>query len=274
MKIATFNCALLNLKFFFLNPPPPTAYVNERKQAQLNYFNKAAYDVLLLQEVYSPADQDDYIHALSQVYPFYFRSGINSSYLFKNDLIIFSKFPILESRFFPFKAKTIDEFFLADKGFLKITIQMSQKKIDLINVHLTSGGVFGPESNFTNRIRAKQIQQILKVLNPNIGTIIAGDFNCGLQTSFLNYKQFLEADMINLNDQNLITWDPENNLNKNSYHKKSPPQQIDHIIVSNHFHDKKNKLQWSVFGEDFLVKTPFGDFSMSDHLGVLLELSF
>jgi endonuclease/exonuclease/phosphatase family metal-dependent hydrolase len=100
-------------------------------------------------------------------------------------LVIFSKFPILQSTFTPFRQFTpsvIER--IGRKGVLEATIDTPYGVVQLLNIHLHVG-----KHVLAHRIRVKQLKSVLELMQSygNVPIILAGDFN---ENALMEQKQF------------------------------------------------------------------------------------
>ena len=140
-------------------------------------------DILCLQEIFSSKFRKLNLDKLSREYRFYTDYTCSQTILpgFKKDchggLATFSKFPILEEKFYAFPE--FDDMRweekIGAKGFLVSKIQFPYKTSYVVNTHLYSGGLEMDEA-----IREKQMHFMHKVidsLNAQLPIILMGDFN-------------------------------------------------------------------------------------------------
>mgnify|MGYP003682944241 FL=1 len=122
-------------------------------------------------------------------------------------------------------------------------VDYSGVRIFIYNVHLTAGGIVGPESKKAEKLRSHQVEQLLKDAENNSSefSIILGDLNCGPKVSSMNFSAFEAAGFTGFGD-NIQTWDPKNSLNIDGIHKHCPSQCIDRIL----FNDKIKNLLLTV----------------------------
>lgn len=273
LSIATFNLGLLKLKLFRINIIP-TPFVSKRLRLLPNFLKKLNVDVIALQEIYSQQHKRYLISQLKNIYPHHAYSKKRSLLGLQNGLMFLSKIPIKKSKEITYKRNPLFEGLATKKGVLSITL----KNIILYNTHLTYGGILGPTNKVIEKIRGKQIKQLISSIKDKKSSIILGDFNTGPHVSKENYNLLLKSNLLNTYDEICkkdhkkpkITWDPNNTLNKNSLFKKEPPQRIDHILIS------KNSLFEIINSKIFAKKTivPITKnkkITLSDHYGVLTK---
>jgi endonuclease/exonuclease/phosphatase family metal-dependent hydrolase len=101
-------------------------------------------------------------------------------------LVIFSKFPIIQHTFIPFRQFTpyvVER--IGHKGVLEATIETPHGMMQVFNVHLHMEHKF-----FAQRIRLKQLQSVLERMQEpsHMPTILAGDFN---ENALMEQKKFV-----------------------------------------------------------------------------------
>ena len=122
------------------------------------------------------------------------------------------------------------------------------------------------------KLQIGDILDIVKEINLELKTILGGDLNCGPQTSILNYQTLLDMSFINELDAKEITWDPKNSLNKRSYHKTCPPQQIDHLLINQKLFSELRIKKWNLLTKNSYINLKSHAITLSDHYGVFLEI--
>lgn len=289
MTIITFNAGLLRLSLLGYKVFEPTSYLNERLAALPAVLIDSNADIIALQEVYFKDHQDYLKRMLRPYYPNHFVYN-NRTYfnLHNNGLMIFSKIPILTSNFTLFSKSPFDEKVLFGRGILAATILIDKLgKVTLFNIHTTVGGAFNhPESNKTNKLRAAQILQAIRLSQESLDSIpmLLGDFNAGPEVSEINYRKLLENDFVDVfeycrrtsKQKNVlqVTWHPENPLNKNGLFANSPPQRIDHVFVPSKFIKLFNNIDAQIIFNEPLVNIQHQQkLTLSDHYGLKVKFS-
>src|SRR5690606_2361149 len=99
---------LLQIPFF-----TPVPYIKERLLKLPSEILKENADIVFLQEVYHIKHKKFLEESLKKHYPYYFY--IHKGYRFKveNGLVIFSKFPLNETKLIPFQSVRLEEKFFA-----------------------------------------------------------------------------------------------------------------------------------------------------------------
>lgn len=277
LKVLSFNLGLLRVtikgkKIFEFTP-----FLEERFTQILEKLKSCGADVICVQEIFNKLDALRLVEELKSIYPYHFCPRADYYLRYSSGLVVLSKVPLKKSSFQKFYNSTWDEKLYVDKGFIKTYIDFDDFLVQLINAHTTAGGYFKhPENKKINNIRDTQIRQILKSKDTSSHmTLIAGDLNCGPQTSQENFDLFKKdgfLDVFQYQDNGLYTWDIKNPLNTNSFHATSPSQRIDHILYK--IHEKK---EWNHEESQIVYKEPIvkvqglikeNIITMSDHYGV------
>lgn len=244
IKLLTYNVGLLDFRIFgyftvFSNPPHSV----KRLPFIADAIRSRNADIVVLQEIYDEIHVNLITQKLRDMYPFISRQASGGILQFHNGLVILSKWPVTDQRLVRCDDAANLELLLASKSFLASTIDIpSVGRICVVNVHLTAGGEQDPTSRSSEDCREKELRQVIDFINyeENNGKpcILLGDFNCGPEASAINYEYvikngfrdtFLEA--VHRSEQ-ACTWHPDNILNKCGPHSRSPPQRIDHIMIS------------------------------------------
>lgn len=130
-------------------------------------------DILFLQEAWSPKIREQLKLWLGSYYPHTTDTGEEDSRRsFRRavgaGLMVMSRFPIVHRQFerFDVSAWTSADFF-ADKGALRVTLDIRGEQLDIVNLHLQAGEY--PE------VRATQLQ-VVKALGQD-AHLLVGDFN-------------------------------------------------------------------------------------------------
>ena len=276
LKITTFNVGLLDVRLFGRTVFEFTK--NTRKRAEL--LPEVLYghecDILCLQELYHAHDFARVQAALRERFPFWLSSKPKPSIAIglPHGLAVFSRFPLRDGADLRFRRQTIDEGLLGPRGYLSVQVEHSNLGIfSLINTHTTAGGFLArPESAQANAVRSDQLHQLFDT--PTTLALLIGDLNCGPEASSRNYTDLLEAGFVDPyrslhGEAHCPTWDPTNPLNSAGPHSTSPPQRIDHILLSGAF---AASIRLVSYERSFLENLPFAPEShtISDHSGVTL----
>lgn len=260
MKVITFNVGLLVydlLKYSFFSPVP---FVKERLNSLPKALVDSQADLICLQEIYHIDHKAFLFEYLKEHYPYSYYEHKGFRLSMENGLMVFSKTKLDHFEAQTFELTRWEERIFACTGFQKFTLS----GIDFIHLHLTAGGLLGPEHSKSESLRANQIEQLFQ--NSSDKTILLGDFNCGPRVSKDNYQLFLSRGFTNLTSD-YLTWDPSNPLNKNGIHKHCPPQSIDHVMANFSLVSKSDLI----FTEE-CVYTNKGKSTLSDHYGILVKI--
>lgn len=281
LRIVTLNTGLLSLLGGRVQFAP---FVEERLAALPARLRELNADVVALQEVYRQAHRERIVEELRNVYPFCAYERKRRHLGLENGLMTLSKTPVTGSLSL-LRDGPIDEMLLDSKGVLRCRIKISGGvALSLLNIHTTAGfSLLHPEAPRANRIRSRQIGQILSIADAETCvTMIAGDLNAGPGVSDENFLQLAEGGYESVLDllhgrEELYTWDPGNRLNRNGPHRACPPQRIDHVFV------RKSDLQsgciqplsCAICCEAETVATQSGEkVSVSDHFGIQADLEW
>ena len=290
LKILTYNIGLLDFTLFgftvYSNPP----YSEKRLRFIPEAIRHHEPDIVCLQECYSERHVEYLIFALIDLYPYCARQNSGDLVRLHNGLLILSKFPVVSSKLIQYKEVSTLEYYLASKSSLFCALEIPRFGIlGLVNMHTTAGGENDPESIIADQHRQSEIIQSLDYLKiaenkyNQIGMIV-GDLNCGPTTSFSNYNYFLNQgyrDTVteslianNFVSKHQISWDPLNFLNIKGPHSHTPPQLIDHVLLSasSHWNDWEVAKGQIVFTEEVVPISLTEKSTISDHYGVLIEL--
>ena len=288
LKILTINLGLLELRFFGLTIFKSPA-IEERLTKIPQELIKKDADIIAIQEVYDKKHKKILKKLLKPHYPFIITSNRGGIIGLKFSLMLFSKFPISAAKIKFFKCESIGEKIFDSKGFITAIIKIdSHNKLRFVNIHTTAGGaLFHPESQRTNSIRQKQLNQVFQSLKSSekIPTILLGDFNAGPNVSEENYTYLLKQGFIDIVQyyitknnykDDFISWDPNNFLNAElKIFKTSPPQRIDHILLSENFFNMSELIYVKTVFDEKVVCTKDGqNVTISDHYGLLACIDF
>jgi endonuclease/exonuclease/phosphatase family metal-dependent hydrolase len=146
-------------------------------------------DIILLQEVWDKTS----ILEIARLLPEYNLSFKSSQLYNKSGLLTLCKYKILQSEFvaFPLSLQHKIEELLAQKGFLKINIEVGGQKIAVFNTHLYSSA---PWHAYRPTIKQVRILQDFVIKYDNKLKILGGDFNLKpREISELVGKEFLRG---------------------------------------------------------------------------------
>jgi endonuclease/exonuclease/phosphatase family metal-dependent hydrolase len=281
LRLVTLNAGLLSA---FKGRVEFAPFVTERLAALPGELRRLNADIVALQEVYKQEHRELILAALHDVFPHYLYRRNRRNLGFENGLMTLSKVPIAGALTL-FRDATVDERLLDNKGVLSCRMNLGgDASLTVLNLHTTAGSAFlHPEAPRVDRIRSRQITQVLAQAAAEGGvTILAGDLNAGPGVSDENFRQVLEAgyesafDLLHPQDER-VTWDPANRLNREGPHRSSPPQRIDHVFV------RKTDLALArirlvaseICCNEEIVFTGQGEkVTVSDHFGLQVDLEW
>ena len=244
-SITTYNVGLLDIQLLGFKVFEFAKYTRVRAAALGEVLRDHVADIICIQELYHSRDIEWILDCSNKSYPFstVFRS--RRAWQLSPGLMILSRHPICEFDQKIYTAQSIDERIFAPKGFQSCLLKIPTfGHFRIVNTHLTAGGLFRhPESREADMLRLQQVREIVREWSPKLLSekiVLCGDLNCGPTISSANFEEFLDAGFTYGPDKAkgqrceslLHTWDPQNELNRNSPHKTSPAQRIDHILVS------------------------------------------
>ncbi len=278
LRILTLNTGLLEIDLPLLRKITLIKGKSIRIQAITHVLKQGNHDIVLLQEVGLPARRQ-IIENLQQEFPYH--TTHHAWRLFSSNLLILSKIPLTNTQFIPFTEQTYFESWGIQKGILCATIQWNNDEYHIVNTHLVASGTEQRDtSKKSKHVRDQQINQIKSYITNNYTSddhvIIGGDFNMGPNTSPENYHNIM-SDFIDcmeyINDQERITWNPENPLIRKKV-SQDPAKQIDGFYIKQNYHDESTS-QLEV-NRTFLNEISFEhnqqtvSTMISDHYGVEL----
>jgi endonuclease/exonuclease/phosphatase family metal-dependent hydrolase len=290
IRILTYNVGLLEFSMFgvvvFSNPP----YAQKRLPFIPIAIRRENADIVCIQECYEDSHARYLINELRDLYPFYARecaSGVR----IHNGLLIFSKWKISRSKFVNYEKLSIVESMVVNKGFLEASIDVpGLGYVTIANAHTTAGGEVDPHCTTTENWREAELLQCIHSLRlaeaAGHHVMLAGDLNCGPEASAGNYEfvlqqgfrdLFLDVPQTTKLLDDMYSWHPKNFLNMHGPHSHTPPQRIDHVMVSS---KDEVFMSWSVedarivFTEEIVPLRLSSRLSstISDHYGVCIDL--
>ncbi|MES2527815.1 MAG: endonuclease/exonuclease/phosphatase family protein [Bdellovibrionota bacterium] len=195
LKIMTWNT-------YMLPKPIKSSHQKQRSHAIADLLKKSDYDLVFLQEAFSPFFRRTLKHALKTKYPYYKRlkKKFGLYPIMGPGLIAYSKFP-MEQIDHVYYNKCSKADCHASKGvqLLEVTLP-SGKRIQVANTHMQSGS-----DQKEAGIRSHQLDQVRKLLKDNnksaVPQILVGDLNINSYkgTEFENTLAMLQMNQI-MND--------------------------------------------------------------------------
>lgn len=260
MRIVTFNVGLLMYDLFKIPLFTPTPFVKERLKAIPRALKDSGAELICLQEIYHINHKAFLYEELKADFPFIYFEHKGFRLSMENGLMIVSKKELIDYQQVTFSNTRWEENFFASTGYQKFKLN----NLNFFHIHLTAGGLLGPEHKQAELLRKSQIEQLLRDIDFK-NAILLGDFNCGPTVSAGNYQTIVDAKFVNLTSDH-HTWDPENPLNINGIHSHCPAQSIDHIMAN-----FEMKTESKICFNEALVKTKKGRVTLSDHYGVFVS---
>jgi len=287
----TFNVGLLRVNIFgvvrvFTNPPYCEDRVLYMPSALL--YNPA--DILAIQECYDKEHFDYLCCRLEHLYPHHARVESGDLIKFHNGLVLFSKYPIINSSLQLYETVSGLEEFMATKSSLIVDVDVPHLGVGtFVNMHTTSGGTNDPHDPDVDEWRQDELRQgveaCAQATKEGKHAIILGDLNCGPDLSISNFAflldkgfrdTYVEAEARKVvMPESRYTWDPENELNMVGPHAHTPPQRMDHVLLPG-----KGMEDWVVDKLEVLFQDKIVDIkeeakkvTLSDHYGLLVKIS-
>lgn len=137
-------------------------------------------DVLVLQEVFHRRARKRLCSILDSTYTYKTARGPVSFWGVPSGVLVFSKYPITEHRFKPFKRATGSDR-MARKSVVRTEIEVNGKPLEIYGTHMQAGG-----GGKRKRIRQNQLNAIQTFAlngNDSVPQIFAGDFNISAESS-------------------------------------------------------------------------------------------
>lgn len=266
LKILSFN--IWDLPLFFVKNR------KNRIKGTAEYLKKLDADIICLQESFDTKHRLFLKDALTDSY--YMAGDLEETrrlLFFKlldmsGGLVIFSKFPILESNFVSYSRvfnSAVGEI-LARKGFLEAIIKTPKGKMRILNTHLHE-----ETKLFDQSVRISQLAKLFGLVkDDDLPTILTGDFN---EEALMHQEKFsaifdsrgFEHPIKTVRALDVApTYRPGNPYVDNWMNRTSFPKRYDYILVKN-----IEKLGFAATKYEPQIITP----PLSDHDPVLLVLS-
>jgi endonuclease/exonuclease/phosphatase family metal-dependent hydrolase len=286
LRITSFNVGLLDVYFCKFKLFEFSPFTRVRAKALPDLLAKHETDIFCLQELYHPSDYAFIRNTLQEAFPYSFRKLSFQSSRLGSGLAIFSRFPLLDCNEQKFNTQAFDEGFFSMKSYQSVLIDSGhQFPFRLVNTHTTAGGIWShPESKRADEIREGQLFELANAIksDKNHSTVVAGDLNCGPETSKANFDYLVSyGALIDFQPKekskhaeltNPVSWSCENPLNRNGPHRSSPSQRIDHILITSDLGLHAYLDRKIVFTEPTIMLTDGSRIPISDHFGVQATL--
>lgn len=241
LTLFTHNLGLLSLRALGQTLHEPAPHVERRLPAVAAHLREVAADVIAVQEVWSRRHRRFLAEALRPAFPHVVRDDARRWFGFGGGLMLFSRHPIVRSRFAPFRAQSGLERVFVSKGCLIARVLIAGLgTVVVANAHTTAGGFRHAESPGTERLRRAQLAQVTEMVAEEQGVdlnVILGDLNAGPEASPDDYRSVCERgfrDAFRLRRQGggrEHTWDAENALIAGGQHRSGPDMRIDHVLL-------------------------------------------
>jgi endonuclease/exonuclease/phosphatase family metal-dependent hydrolase len=280
LSILTINAALQDIRIFGCPIYRPIAFIQQRLPELASQIRRINPDIVCLQELFHHELQQQFYSLLDDMFPYacgFAQKGLK--FRLANELITLSKFPIKNGNFFRFHDLALEEHLFTNKGFYKMIIEIpGTVEIQLINIHMTAGGLRQhPESHVMERIRSRQIQQVIKQTPFTSPVILAGDLNAGPGSSRKNYDEIINSgftDTFSFAGGKGISWNPDNPLIQWHGEHHLPPQRVDHIFINKPAAQMIEPLAAEIVLDNAdILLTNGSKIPVSDHYGVLVTFN-
>lgn len=280
LSILTLNAAIQDLRLFSRSLYCPVPHSQERLAALPEELRAVAADIVCLQEMFHPDLQHRLHQSVRDEYPFAAgfaatRPGLR----LMSEFLVLSRFPINAGRLHRFAVATPEELMFTSKGYHDFSVTVAGLgTVEMLNFHLTAGGLRAhPQSPAMERIRERQVRQIIAHADGRHSFILAGDLNAGPQSSTHLYRQVLEAGYVDAFAEaggDGISWDPANPLVAGGREHPLPPQRIDHVFLSRSLAERLKPAAARIVLSDCRVEAEGTPVPVSDHYGVLTVLEY
>jgi sphingomyelin phosphodiesterase 2 len=251
---------------------PYSKHRRKRIPALAAVFAEQHYDIICLQEVWTPADLQLLARGAQAGginYHHYFPSGAVGS-----GMAIFSRYPIIDADFYRYRlggtAETIwHGDYLAGKGVGLVRIETPAGVVDVYNTHAIAQ--YHPDEVDAYRAhRAAQLYEATRYINAETTRnpiIFCGDFN--VRSTHLGYEVI--KTLLGVTDTYAALHPEENGITlstDNPYKQEEVDQRIDYIFARDGYDIKLTPT----FSEVTLKQIPETEMAYSDHYGVITSL--
>ena len=262
ISVASYNTWLLPAILMKADQP------NKRSKAIANYFKDQNFDIIALQEVFRKKYYNNINRVLKE--HDYYSSGTPDKRFFKaisSGLTIFSKYPIVEEKFFKFNRCASFDCYAA-KGVLAVRINIDGKKINVVTTHMQAG-----KSDLKAEIRRSQIDQLAFFLQndffkDNYPIILLGDFNINMYKDY-NYRYlYSKIDLVPHDYVGELSYTSDGELNDHKLGRDR--KSVDYIFLSNN-ENKINLLDNIIFRPRSIYNQK-DELDLSDHFAVKTKI--
>lgn len=277
-SILTINAALQDIRFLYCSLYRPIGYIEERLTHLAEEIKRLGSDIVCVQELFHHRLQHRFYSLLQADYPHAAGFAKRGAKLrLGNELMIFSKLPLFAGELTRFRKATLEERVFTSKGMYKVFAEAPAGRLQLINFHLTAGGMRQhPESRDMEVLRTLQMRQLLEYAAAEMPTVLAGDLNAGPEASRTNYEGVLAAGFIDAfaaAGGKGLTWDPENPLVARHQESHLPAQRIDHIFLNPSAASLLRPDSAHIVLNAACIPVDGGNIPVSDHYGVRVDFS-
>ena len=277
LRILTFNAAIQDLRLFGRSLYCPLPWTGHRLRQLVPELAHCAADVVCLQELFHHRFQRQLCADLRQVYPHAAgRIRRGPGLRLGNELLVLSRYPLSNLRLERFRAASPEELRFTSRGFISLDVDLPVLgRVRVFNLHASAGGRNDhPESPVMERLRARQVAQLLAAAEQHPAAIIAGDLNAGPHSSAANYEQLLAAGFADawVGDGDAVSWDPGNPLVAAGKEAHLPRQRIDHVFLSPWLARRLRPATAAIVLHTHCTDTGRGRVPLSDHYGVEVTL--
>lgn len=287
LRILTYNTGLYRVRVGGVTLIEPIRHAQARVAALADAIRSIDADVVALQEVFDDRHLFPLMEALRGTYPYIATGRDAHTPTFLRDhsgLCILSRCPLNDIRHEQLRDAALEERLFIVKGLLTASIDSPLGPVSIINTHLTSGGIFrDPEGQWMVPIREQQVEHLAEICGilPHPVRLLVGDLNTGPEFAGSNYNRLLERGLLDTwhldpnptHRAKQVTWELTNPLNSRELHKTSTPQRIDHAFLHPDSLKTVRVIRSVPVLHEATVPTPEGMMTVSDHYGLLLELS-
>lgn len=267
-SVLSFNAGLFMFRVMNLFKIEVSSHIKERLEKLPPCLISLNSDIVCLQEIYEPDHVKFLISKMKEVYP-YFSLAENSSFGLSSGLLIFSKFPILKSKFYQFDHPNFFTGLFAKKGFQRVLIRINKKNLNIINSHTWPPFSLNPPKEKTSKATRPQIEKLLAKSGEFKNLVIAGDFNIGPEVYEEDYELFLHKGFSDVFEDSKkysnVTWNPKIWLNNKGIYNFWPPERVDHIFFRK---GEINLLSRKIVFKKEVLSFGKKHVTLSDHYGV------
>jgi endonuclease/exonuclease/phosphatase (EEP) superfamily protein YafD len=258
LRLGTFNVWGL--------PAPFARHAEQRIEKVAARLSDLDLDVLLVQEAWMTQMREKLMRAAQDAG---FHLSASRPEARSGGLLVFSRLPIREARFEPFRfrgdpERVLEGEYLAGKGFLVLTLDAPDGPIRLVDTHLIAH-YRRDEPWLDSPMRTVQLLEIVQAVRQLDGlVVIGGDFNCTrVDPEYAVFTGLTRAVEVGERETQLATISRQNLYKK---HRSAEDERIDFLFVRG-----AADTEWRVERSSLLFADPVRiegrDRSLSDHFG-------